>query len=514
MSRTSSPGGFIMMSRAGPGVDVIVVGSGFGGAVSAARLAEAGMRVLVLERGPWWGDGHGERPDREPLPYPRGVLGVRKLLRGVRWARGGRRIERVVNRDGFLEVHRFQRLTTVTASGVGGGSHHYTTIMEEPSAEFFDAYPPEITGAELKPYFDQVRLMLRPSPAPAGPEKDAVFAEAVTSAGLPAPTPCELATAWGQSPDHPQTLTNAAGIPQRTSTYRGTVFVGAADGSAMSLDRTYLPVALRNGAELRSMCEVTGIATTAGGYRVRYTDHQTGQEVTEEAPKLVLAAGCLNTLRLLFAARDRDRTLPRLPRPLGRRFSTNGDQLSLVWRSRVLADSSWGPSFSAVSRIARDGHVRFQAGAIGIPVDALPVPPPLAGWLRRSTILFTMGPDASDAIVDFDGAGLTTRVDRSIDPRLFDEMEAATRRIAEQYHGRWHRPRRSPARGGLFSVHGMGGATMARSADEGVVDHRGEVFGHPGLFVADGALYPCSPGLAPSMTIAALAERQAGLIAA
>ena len=74
-------------------------------------------------------------------------------------------------------------------------------------------------------------------------------------------------------------------------------------------------------------------------------------------------------------------------------------------------------------------------------------------------------------------------------------------------------PTRAPGRDKLFAVQAMGGCAMARSVDEGVADHRGEIFGHPGLFVADGSLFPRSPGLAPSMTIAALAERQTAQIA-
>ena len=503
-----------MDTSSASGVDVVVVGSGFGGAVHAARLAEAGMRVLVLERGPWWGAGGRERPPDEARPYPRGALGSRKLLRGLRWARRGRRVELVANRDGFLELHRFDRLTAVTSSGVGGGSHHYTGIMEEPAPDFFDAYPPEITADGLRPGFDAVRQMLRPAPVPQRPGKDDVFDAAVTAAGLPPAEPCDLAVAWGEDPHRPRQVTNAAGVQQSTSTYRGTAFVGAADGSTTSLDLTYLPVALRNGAELRPLCEVTGVARDGRGYGVRYLDHRTGRVSTVVAPRLVLAAGCLNTLRLLFAARDAERTLPQLPASLGRHFSVNGDRLWLVWRSGVLADSSWGPSFSTVARVAREDRPDYRLGAVGIPVDALPLPRPLAARLRRSTFLFAMGRDASDGTVGFDGRGVTTTLDRTADGDLFDDLDGTMRQVARYYRARRLLPGRLPGRDELFAVHAMGGCAVGSTPAEGVVDHRGEVFGHPGLYVADGSLFPRAPGVAPSMTIAALAERQVALIAA
>ena len=115
--------------------DVIIVGSGFGGAVSAARLAERGMRVLLLERGPWWGPLNRHRPREDRRELPRGAWGVRKFLRGVRRSRGRRGHDWLLNADGLLQLHQFQHLNVITASGVGGGSHLYTGIIEPPPAD-------------------------------------------------------------------------------------------------------------------------------------------------------------------------------------------------------------------------------------------------------------------------------------------------------------------------------------------------------------------------------------------
>jgi len=136
----------------------------------------------------------------------------------------------------------------------------------------------------------------------------------------------------------------------------------------------------------------------------------------------------------------------------------------------------------------------------------------LTGPLKHSTFLFSMGRDSSTGEIAFDGIGLTTRLSRSNSADLFDRTEDAMARVARHYEARHVLPSRREGRDGLFAVHPMGGCAMAGSADAGVTDHKGEVFGHPGLFVADGSLYPRSPGVAPSMTIAALAERQAQLI--
>jgi cholesterol oxidase len=494
--------------------DVIIVGSGFGGSVCAARLAERGMRVLVLERGPWWGPHHRDRPQADRRDLPRGAWGARKLLRNVRMARKRRRFERLLWADGLLEIHRFDHLNALTGSGVGGGSHIYTGVLDEPPAEFFDSFPPEVSGEGMHPYFERVRRMLRPSPIPRLPQKDEVFEVAVRAAGVPAAERPDLAIVWGQEPDHTEKVTNAVGVEQSSSTWRGDAFVGCEDGSKTTLDLTYLPTALRHGAEIRPLCEVLAVGLDGRDYRVRYVDHRVGKVEREVAPRLILAAGGLNTQRLLFDAKYGHGGLPRLPSTLGRRFSPNADFAAFLWRTALVEDSSRGPSVGVLSRITTGGTPHLIVGQIGLPVQALPVPPFLRRRLQKSTLLFCMGRNAAGGTIEFDGRGLVTSIGRSFDAPLYDEIETTLARVAGHFA-----PKRliSPFLTGkdpegLFTVHPLGGCSMGKTAEDGFTDHRGEVFGHPGLFIADGSIYPRSPGTAPSMTIAALAERQATLI--
>jgi len=262
---------------------------------------------------------------------------------------------------------------------------------------------------------------------------------------------------------------------------------------------------------VRSLSEVTALERTAAGYRAHWIDHAMRRRYFADAPLVVVAAGTLGTLRLLFAARVRDRSL-QLPPTLGHRFSVGADLMVVVDDSPHAGESSYGPCPGAGVPVGQDGGHRFLIAEMGVPTDALPLPKAVRRRLERSLVLAGMGRDASSGVVQFDGRELRTATDRSLDPQLFADLESAMTQIAQGYHPRRILPSVPPESGRLVTVHPFGGAAIAGGPEEGVVDHTGQVFGNPGLYVADGSLLPRAPGLPPAMTIAALAERQAALI--
>lgn len=515
------------------GFDAIVVGTGFGGSVTAARLAEGGLKVLVLERGPWWGPA-GDALGRDPAtrrPWPRGLLGSRKFLRNLRVARGRRSRERLVNADGLFEVHRFEHLSALTGSGVGGGSLIYTNIQAEPGPEFFAAFPEEIDAGEMARHYQRVRAVLRPAPLPQRPDKNRAFERAVEDAAEGArPTYPDLAVAWGRDPARPTRVVNAAGVTQTTCNHCGECILGCPSKAKTTLDLSYMALAIQAGAVVRPLAEVVAIGERPGGgpakargpsgspgYEVRFIDRRDGRELTASANELIVSAGTLNTLRLLFAARDRHRSLPRLAAGLGHGFSPNADLGALLLGARAhLHDSTRGPAFNAYLRVPDygEGAHRFLVGEVGLPLTALPLPRLLQRALGTSAMLIAMGADASTGTVGFDGEFLRSEVGRELDPEIFAAIEGQAEALSAAYRPKlaWLNAPAGRGRRGLATVHPLGGAGIGRHAGEGVVDHRGEVFGHPGLFVADGSLFPRAPGLPPSMTIAALAERQAALM--
>ena len=478
--------------------DVIIVGSGFGGAVAAARLAESGLTALVLERGPWWGE------ERQGRAFPRGPLGIRRSVRNVRWARGTRSRSVTLDRAGLLEVHLFERLLTVGASGIGGGSLVYADIQAEADERFWDHFPQEITTHEMGRHYDRVRALLQPTPLPGASARTALFERSVAAAGLGTPERPELAVDWGQN-DLPSGAEGG-----HASTY----LLGCEHPGKRTLARTYIPAAIAHGADVRELSEVDAIERDGEHYVVHWVDHATHRRYRARTPRVILAAGTLGTLRLLFAARDRDRTLD-LPPSLGRHFSPGGDMAALAYRCADLVESPLGPCGGAALRCTDTSGEPFTVAENGLPVSSLPLP----GWLRRrlqsSIVVGAMARDASDERITFDGRELRTRTSRAIDPELLTSVEETLAKIMDGLHAERTFLNPPGGRGSdwLLSVHPMGGASIAGTAAGGVVNHAGEVFGNPGLFIADAAAFPTAAGFPPSMTIAALADRQATLIA-
>lgn len=494
------------------GWDVVVVGSGFGGAVAAGRLAARGLRVLVLERGPWWGPERAHHGDGARREFPRGVLGMGRSVRNVRWARGDRSREAVVAADGLFELHVFDALTALTGSGVGGGSLIYANIQAEPEADYFDGLPPELTATAMAPWYGRVRAMLEPAPLPVAqrPPGGDRFEDAAQAAEAGAVSYPDLAVYWGAEGP---TRRTAQGAVQQACNHCGGCVLGCERGAKTTLDLTYLPLALRHGAEVRPLSEVVGIGQTRGGYQVRWLDHRTGQQLQLSTPRLVLAAGTLNTLRLLFTARDRHRAMADLPASLGRGFTGNGDSGAVMLRTGSDHRSTQGPSFRAFVPRKVAGH-RFLTGEVGLPTAALGVPAWLRRRLDRTGLLISMGRAEATGTVGFDGAQVRTAMGRADDEGLYTTIDAEVQKLAAGYgaFGTWTNVAFGRRQRSLATVHPLGGASIGRSPAEGVVDHAGQVFGHRGLYVLDGAACPGAPGVPPSMTIAALAERAASLM--
>ncbi len=341
--------------------DAIVVGTGFGGSLTAMRLAQAGRSVLVLERG---------------QPHPPGSFARTPYeMRTNFWAP-----ERASY--GLFDLWAFDSLDVILASGLGGGSLIYANVMirkdertfvrEDLGDGGYEDWP--VTRAELEPHYDRFEALQKPqrfpldAPAPyASAAKTHAMREAATAMDLPCELP-PLAVAFaaeGQAPAPGRAIPggeqNVHGTPRSTCRLCGECDLGCNYGAKSTLDLTCLSEAWRLGAELRTCCEVRTIAPAerrdgrADGYVVGYRqhlaaraahpahllDHSEQEQRAVSARQVVLAAGALGSSRLLLANRA---SLPRLSPALGTRMSANGDYLALVRNCRVNGengDSRW-----------------------------------------------------------------------------------------------------------------------------------------------------------------------------
>lgn len=467
--------------------EVVVIGSGFGGSVCAMRAAEAGQHVCVLER--------GVRLTTEMRQAM--AEGRRPILH----ARGG---------VGFVEKARVRGLMAVTGSAVGGGSQVYTAVTIPAADEIFEVgWPAGITAASMSTYYERVRDVIDPTVLPTELARTTALESAGRLMGAGA-TRLPVAMDWPTDLKSMGTAPTALSIRREAMRWLG----GGAATRKRTLDRTYLARAEKAGAELRDLHEAVSIAPLSDGYQVGYRRFAQGrvEDGTVKARRVVLAAGTLGTVRLLFKCRDTLNTLSRLSGALGERFFTNGDFGGLIVGARETLERDSGPPVTAwLDWWKNDRLYLMETGVL----------PSLPRLMAKALGLWTgtaNGTVWSFGVMGFDdqpdrlifARGELTHVRGSREGGLFHERTLARmRELAEAIGGKLIVPPRGIAPPGSVTVHPLGGAAMADSPERGVVDSNGEVFGHSGLFVADGSLLPTPIGRAPSMTITALAERVA-----
>ena len=273
-------------------------------------------------------------------------------------------------------------------------------------------------------------------------------------------------------------------------------------GAKVGMDQTLIPSAIKAGAVLRELCDVQTVEPVAGGYEVRFHDTRQGRTAVLRAPRVVMSAGTMNTLRILLRSTVAG-GLGAIP-SLGRHFSLGGDNLALYRLPRDI-----GPK-------KIEGHfldaVMAVPGAKGFDHQSMCFAPPFLGgsWLMRSLqgqrtlTLFGFGPDAMDGEVSWKGRGMVVRhKPQGVVARIRSTQD----RIAQEF-GRTKAPRSAEGKRARpwISCHPIGGCRMATDASRGVVDFRGEVFGHPGLYVADASVFPTMTIGGPQLSVSALAS--------
>ena len=511
-----------------PAYDVVVVGSGYGGGVTACRLARAKQRVCVLERGrevPV-----GSFPSRLP-----------ELRRELQVNDGKKRSG---SATGLYDVRIGADINVVVGCGLGGGSLINAGVALRPDPRVFadGTWPDAIrTDGLLDTGFERAAGMLSP----------------MRYAGTPALTKYRaLEAASGVFGKRPVTVpvtvsfedsVNPAGVAQRACTLCGDCCSGCNVGAKNSIAVTYLTDAKSHGADIFTECGVSHVEKLSGGWRVHFTLSGADNSAAHvDAKTVVLAAGTLGSTEILLRSRERGlKTSDRL----GEGFSANGDIIAfaLGGRNRVNAvgvgepprftDDPVGASVAGQIELPdeTDLNASMSSQEGTMPSSVAPLLPVFfiaggrllgaaqslikgvyQGPLSRLQSFFVVShDDARGRLVLRDGA-LRVEWPDVAQQKVYARVDEALTKIANEAGARYIK---NPLVGTSMgtkpaTAHPLGGCGMGETAETGAVDHKCKVFSgpsggetHTGLYVCDGSVMPRSLGCNPLLTISALTER-------
>ncbi|MCW2707679.1 MAG: choD [Frankiales bacterium] len=502
--------------------DVIVIGSGFGGSVTALRLSEKGYRVTVLEAGRRF----------TPETLPKSSWDLRAFLWMPR-----------LGLTGMQRITWLKDVVILSGAGVGGGSLVYANTLYTPPSSFFqDPQWAAITDweSELAPHYDQAQRMLGVVENPTTTPSDVVMQKVAADMGVGHtyhPTP--VGVFFGEpGRTVPDPYFGGAG-PDRTGCIQcGNCMIGCRFGAKNRLDTNYLYLAEQLGARVEPLTTAVALRETGEGWEVDTVP--TGRKApltTRRAAQVVLAAGTLGTQKLLHDMRDTG-VLPKISGRLGMVTRTNSEALLGAQTGRV-PDHPFNAGVAITSSFHPDEvthvePVRYGKGsnAMGLLSTILVdgggrLPRPLRfllqamrhpyvfakslsvrHWSEKTIIVLVMQTLDNSISVRRNRRGkLTSGPGHGApNPTWIPVAHEATRRIAAEIGG---------FPGGTvgditnvpMTAHIIGGCVISDSPETGVIDAFHRVHGYPTLHVVDGAAISANLGVNPSLTITAQAER-------
>jgi cholesterol oxidase len=519
-----------------PTYDYVIIGSGFGGSVSALRLREKGYSVLILEKGKRFRDQDFATSNWQFWKYL--------------WAP-------VLHAFGILQISIVKGVMVLHGAGVGGGSLGYANVLEIPTEETF-ATPawnqPVAWGEILKPHYETARKMLGVVRNPGLWTADQVLGQMAAERKMGHTfRATDVGIYFGEaSITAPDPFFDGQG-PERTGCKLcGGCMVGCRYNAKNTLPKNYLYLAEKLGAELLPESEVTDVRPMNGSpENIRYeVIYQSATRLfskswkSVQARNVIFSAGVMGTMRLLLKLRDVKRSLPLLSSRLGDMVRTNSEALlgSIARKSDI--EYSKGIAISSIfnaDEITRIEPVRYPNGSslmrllsaplidlnagvfqrtmnslvwIGLhPIDFLKAMV-LSGWAHNATIVLVMQ-NADNRMRFRLGRSIHTMFSRNLvaQPEPGYEVNAQVKGSHELVRDFAKRTNGIPM-GSLgenllnlpTTAHILGGSPMGKTGEEGVVNENFEIHNYPGLFIIDGSIMPANPGVNPSLTITALAE--------
>ncbi|MFK3711800.1 GMC oxidoreductase [Leclercia adecarboxylata] len=490
-------------------VETVVIGSGFGGAIAAKRLADAGREVLMLERGPWRDTVPNRSLGMDNLvPLPQGRKAFTHGLRSL----GSHRLKKFIllNKKGFIEVFSGKGINIICSSSVGGGSHVYAAMLAKPSdPDYWANRHPLLSKTVMDNYYAEILALLKARPVN---DDDCVpnnigqtsYDGTLSTQGLANPFIGILLPA---QPGTVEKVVDINGVQRWECEYKNNSILGSPTGAKTTLDFSVVWPAIRSGLIVRDMCEVTFIqrlqTSDADGmrYEISYRDHQNNKHERIRARHVILAAGCLNTVRLLMHSRNASAGLVGMPR-LGKGFGTNGGYFGF-WKENSDRDLSTGLPLCGPFRVAGSTSRSVQVLRAAIQgMDDIPCPVAIKKWFRKNAFIVALGKDNNNGEMSLKRGKFNVTYNKA-ESHVYQEIDNEISEIKARTGTKIYSP------SAPVTVQPLGGACLGTSNQNGVIGANGEVFDNPGLYIADAAALPESPGRPPSLTIAAWAANVA-----
>ncbi len=524
--------------------DYVIIGSGFGGSVSAMRLTEKGYSVLVLEKGKRYEDKDFAKSNWQYWKY--------LWLPAIR-------------AHGILQISILKGVMVLHGAGVGGGSLGYANVLEVPTDETFatPAWNQNMAwGKVLKPHYETAKKMLGVARNPKLWKADDVLKQMADERGMGHTFRATDVGAYFGEPNVsvPDPYFGGEGPERAGCQHCGGCMVGCRYNAKNTLLKNYLYFAEKNGAKIISESEVVDIKPLTptphpegegqrvrGGYEIEFqssTRFLNGTRQRVQARRVILSAGVMGTIKLLLNLRDVKKSLPNLSPRLGDMVRTNSEALlgSVARESDI--NYSEGVSISSIynhDEITRVEPVRYPDGsslmrflaaplidtdvsvpmrllrflgwAIAHPLDFLKALV-LPGWAHNVTILLVMQ-HADDRMRFRIGRSFFTLFRRGMvankEPgyEIHAQVKGShelTRDFAKRINGVALGSIGENLLGLPTTAHILGGAPIGKDSSEGVVNENFEVYDYAGMYIIDGSIMPANPGVNPSLTITALAE--------
>lgn len=522
----------------GAAFDFVIIGSGFGGSVSALRLAEKGYTVKVLEQGRRF----------EAHDFPRTNWNLRRWF----WLP-------FLNFLGPFRMSLFSNITVYSGVGVGGGSLIYANTLPVPKDGFFKASSWSHLAdwqQQLAPYYDTARRMLGVARNKHLTQTDTLLQEIASEINCRDNFQAtDVGVFFGEPGKTVADPYFQGEGPKRTGcTFCGACMTGCRVGAKNTLDRNYLYLAEKKGATIQPNAKVVAVKPiSAEGYELTVRRRRSWLLYTTEkirARQVVFSGGVLGTVELLLKMRQDPQALPRLSPTLGQFVRTNNESIIGVVTSDPKYNFSKGLAISSIIHTDEHSHlepVRYGSGSGIFRLIMAPHAPGAKVWTRCLTMTRALAAEplrwlkvilipnfskqtqillymrSLDGTLSFvmkrrpwlgfkSSMGSTLGIDGRKPLAFMEEATQLARMFAKKVDGLLANVFTESLFGIASTAHILGGCCMGQDATEGVIDHQHRVFGYDGLFVVDGSAVSANPGVNPSLTITALAERAMSFI--